>query len=367
MPFGAFALISLFYAVIGVRVVRDLWAHRREAFDRQFTGADRHLVDQAAFFLLVPISVALHEFGHAAAIWVYGGKVIEFNYYVFAGSVSYREAFSETQHIVVAAAGTIVNIVLCAAALIVVFFKRPPLRAAINELLFQFAVISGVNALIFYPLLDFAVGMNGDWSQMYDGGVPTLSAAILAIHAGILISSYLAWKSPGFRGRLAKLTAMPAGTERMLFGGLRSKQTAAGRPHTRSSQPAAFEPASPAEARFRAAADRVAAGWPTPVQGQIHRSEEGVQLALVWISERAKRVVAIRRVHDGPVTMTGAAMRDDDMTGATKIQREMREWPGVPDENDLTMALRMAMEVVEDWRPGATAGASAETAEARVM
>ena len=56
MPFGTFILISLFYAVIGVRVVRDLWMHRREAFDRQFTSADRHLVDQAAFFLLVPIS-----------------------------------------------------------------------------------------------------------------------------------------------------------------------------------------------------------------------------------------------------------------------------------------------------------------------
>src|SRR5215216_677119 len=155
MPFGTFALISLFYAVIGVRVVRDLWVRRRETFDLRFTESDRYLVDQSSFFVLVPISVALHELGHAVAIWSFGGKVIDFSYYVFAGSVSYNEPFSDAQHIIVAAAGTIVNILLCALALLVVFFRRPPFRAAINELLFQFVVISGINALVFYPLLDF--------------------------------------------------------------------------------------------------------------------------------------------------------------------------------------------------------------------
>jgi hypothetical protein len=354
MPFGTFALISLFYALIGVRVVRDLWLHRREAFDRRFTPADRHLVDQAAFFLLVPISVALHELGHAVAIWSFGGKVIAFNYYVFAGSVSYQEPFSNVQHIVVAAAGTIVNIILCALALGAVFFWRPPMRAAINELLFQFAVISGVNALIFYPLLDYATGMEGDWSQMYNGGVPALSAAILVVHAGILIGSYVVWKKPRFRRRLAELTGMPAGMDRPLFGGLRQGRPVA---QTRSSRPAgdaAFEPASPAEARFRAAADRVARGWPLPLQGQIHRAEHGTQLALVWQSEGANRVVAMRQVNNGSVQISGVAMRGGDTTGATTIQHQLREWPELPDENDLTMALRMALEVVEEWRPGQT-------------
>ena len=126
MPFGTFALISLFYVFIGLRVVRDLWVRRREAFDLRFTESDRYLIDQSSFFLLVPISVALHELGHAVAIWIYGGKVIDFNYYVFAGSVSYNEPFTNAQHIIVAAAGTIVNLILCAMALLVVFFRRPP-------------------------------------------------------------------------------------------------------------------------------------------------------------------------------------------------------------------------------------------------
>ena len=38
---------------------------------------------------MVPISVALHELGHAVAIWSMGGEVVDFGYYGFAGYVSY--------------------------------------------------------------------------------------------------------------------------------------------------------------------------------------------------------------------------------------------------------------------------------------
>jgi hypothetical protein len=351
MPFGTFVLISLFYAVIGLRVVRDLWTRRHEAFDRRFTEADRYLIDQSAFFLLVPISVALHELGHAVAIWGFGGEVIDFSYYVFAGSVSYNEPFADAQHIVVAAAGTLVNLMLCALALGLVFFRRPPLRAAINELLFQFAVISGINALIFYPILDFAVGMAGDWSQMYDGGVPALSLAIFAIHAGLLIAAYLTWKHPGFRRRLATLTDMPPGTDRRLLGGLR-RGTPARQEVATPEHIAGFEPASPAEDRFRKAADRVARGWPQPVQGRIDRRDEGSQVALVWLSGGAQRVVAMRHENAGRVSISGAAASAIVGNPGVPIRQDLRSWPDLPDENDLTMALRMAMEVVESWQPG---------------
>jgi hypothetical protein len=356
MPFGAFGLIILFYIFVGIRVVRDVWVRRREAFDRQFTLADRQLVDQAAFFLLVPISVALHELGHAVAIWSFGGHVVGFGYYVFAGYVSYDDPFTKVQHVVVAAAGTIVNVLLCALALAAVFLRRPPMRAAINELLFQFAVVSGVNALIFYPLLDFATGMEGDWKQMYDGGVPALSLAIFVIHAGILILAFVAWRSPGFQRRLAERTGVPAGAERRPFGGLRPSATAPMAPAAPTETPASFEPASPAEARFRAAADRVARGWPQPVQGRIERRDEATQVALVWVSGGAQRAVAMRHDVDGPVRLIGAVVPTNGRVRASTTQRELRRWPDLPDENDLTMGLRMAMEVVDGW--DATSAAS---------
>jgi Zn-dependent protease len=115
MGFGPFVLISLFYVVVGVRVVAQLARSWRQTFDRRFTPADRSLVDQAAFFVLLPISVALHELGHAVAIWLFGGSVEGWGYYGFAGYVGYDPTdFSRAERIWVAAAGTIVNLLLAA-------------------------------------------------------------------------------------------------------------------------------------------------------------------------------------------------------------------------------------------------------------
>jgi hypothetical protein len=342
MPFGSFVLISLFYAVIGIRVVRDIWINRKEAFDLRFTDRDRALVDQASFFLLVPISVLLHEFGHAVAIWSFGGHVISFDYYVFAGAVSYREPFTNTQQIVVAAAGTIVNIILCGLALAVVFLKRKPYRAAINELLFQFAVISGANALIFYPLLDLVAGMEGDWSQMYDGGVPRLSLLIGIIHGGILVLSYVAWKNPGFRALLAQRTGLPQGADRGIFGGLRSSATSMSRPGAARPQPA-----SPEEARVQAAISRVASGWPRPVTGSVERRADATLVSLGWSSLDARRIVAVVVRADRVTSVIGAIVIPGSPRPAQR--RELYRWPDLPDENDLVLQIRIAMEQIDGW------------------
>lgn len=67
---------------------------------------------------------------------------------------------------------------------------KPPLRAAINEALIGFIFISGANAFIVYPLLDMVSNMNGDWRQMYDSGVPWLTAIIVAIQIAVLVGGY---------------------------------------------------------------------------------------------------------------------------------------------------------------------------------
>jgi hypothetical protein len=209
--------------------------------------------------------------------------------------------------------------------------------------------------LVFYPLLDVVTGMEGDWSQMYDGGVPALSLAIGVIHAAILIGSYVAWKNPGFRRRLATLTAMPGGTDRRLLGGLRRGAMPARQGESDESV-ANFTPASPAEARFRAAADRVARGWGQPVQGRVDRRDEGTQVALIWLSGGIQRAVAMRLESTGRVSVSGAAatVAANGRDGIAPTRQELRSWPELPDENDLTMALRMAMEAVESWQPGKT-------------
>src|SRR3954467_2147965 len=170
MDLGPFALLSVFYIILGIRLVYQLARNFRQTFDRNFTPQDRLLVDQAAFFILLPISVALHECGHAIAIRLFGGDILGWGFYGFAGYVEFDPSqFTAAQRIIIASAGIQVNLLLAALAVGAVFLKRPPFRAAINELLIQFVWISLLNALVLYPVLDFVAGMEGDWSQMYDG------------------------------------------------------------------------------------------------------------------------------------------------------------------------------------------------------
>ena len=333
MDFGPFAIISLIYGLLGLRVVVQLVQRWRETFDRRFTPADRALVDQAAFFVLVPIAVALHELGHAIAILAFGGQVLGFGYFAFAGYVEFDPSqFEDWQRVVIASAGTIVNLLLGAGALALVFLRRPPMRAAFNELLIQFTFVSLVNALVIYPLLDLTTGLNGDWSQMYLGGDPSLSIAILVIHIGALAFLFWLWRSDAARTRIATLTDAAPVPRRLRLGG-------------RQSTPAPA--ASPTEQVLQEAAGRVAGGWPVPVEATIQRQGDAVVLIVGWRGEGVRRsVLAVARPHGG-VDLLGAAGLDGAPTAARPIGRESAPL----DADRLTLALRLAMEKVETWTP----------------
>lgn len=336
--FNAFILLSLFYCFIGVRVIAQLARRWHATWDRSFTPGDRALVDQAAFFILLPISVALHELGHATAIWSFGGHVSDFGFYVFAGYVSYAEPFSNVQRIIVAMAGPLVSVVLGVLAVAVVFAKRPPMRAAYNELLLQFALLDIINVLVFYPLLDLASGLEGDWSQMYFGHVPALSLAILVVHVGILAFGYWAWKDPGMRARVATLTGAPVGAERSLLGGFRRS----------AASPSAAQAAivlNPTERVLRDAAARVVSGWPTPVEAQLKRGTSESVLTLAWRDGAARRAVLVWATPDG-FDLWGAVAPDD----APPPRRHLDHLPPGASDDRLTLALRLAMEDVAGWQ-----------------
>ena len=339
MGFGPFVLISLFYVVVGVRVVAQLARSWRQTFDRRFTPADRSLVDQTAFFILLPISVALHELGHAVAIWLFGGSVESWGYYGFAGFVGYDPSdFSRAERIWVAAAGTIVNLLLAAGALAAVFARRRPMRAAFNQLLFQFTLLSLLNALVVYPLLDLASGLNGDWSQMYRGGVPALSAAIGVVHVAILGLVAWAWRGGNgrIRTRIAALTSVTDGTtgsyRRIPLGGQAAVPDRA---------------ATGVEGVLREAAGRVASGWPSRVEGAVQRRSNGTLLVLSWLGGDLPRSVFAWAPDSGGVEFTGAVGGD----GLPATRRPLAREAGPPDADRLTLALRLAMETVEAWSP----------------
>ncbi|HYI25306.1 MAG TPA: hypothetical protein VD767_07860 [Thermomicrobiales bacterium] len=334
MPLGAFGILSLFYVVIGIRVIYRMAKSWDEVWDTRFTQTDRAIVDEAAFFILIPVSVALHELGHAMAIWLMGGEVVDFGFYGFAGWVSYYPGeFSDVQQTLISAAGSFVNLLLCLIAFAVVFFKRPPKRAAINELLLQFAFLSGINAFVVYPLLDLASGMNGDWRQMYSSGVPWLTAVIVAVQIGVLWLGYWLSTNTGTRATMASRTAVPAGFERGTFGGIR---------------PATIDPTtlSPVEQTLQDASDRVASGWLHPVKSTMQRFDGGTAIILEWSNGSPDRhAVAARSFPNGRTEIVHLMpVRQGDVAPPPRL---IHQWPILPSSDQLTMGLRLAMETVD--------------------
>ena len=331
MPLGPFGLISLFYLIIGARVVYQLVRNFRATFDRNFTQQDRQLVDQAAFFVLIPVSVALHELGHAMAIWLFGGHVLGWGFFGFAGYVEFdpRE-FTNAQQVIIASAGTMVNIVLAAVAVGLVFLKKPPMRAAVNELLIQFTWISLLNALVLYPLLDFASGINGDWMQMYDFSVPMLSALILVVHVAVLGLLAFAWKSPAIRARIATLTGESAPARRASSG-----------------RQMPLSEATATERTLHEAASRVASGWPSPVEAAIQRGPAGSSLILTWGDPSFRRSVIASAPQTGGIDLSGVLR----VAARPPEQRALGRDPAPLDAERLTLMLRLAMESVNGWTP----------------
>ena len=330
---GGFSIFSLLYVALGVRVVWMIAQNWRSVWDRNFTPHDRVLVNQASFFFLIPLSVVLHEFGHAVAVWGFGKEVVDWGFYGFAGYVAYVPfGLTDVQQTIIAAAGTLVNLVLCLLALAIVLYWKPALRPAYNELLIGFVFISGVNAFIVYPVLDVLSGMNGDWRQMYSSGVPWLTTLIVIVQAAVLVGGWWLFTDTGMKAKFARLTNVPPGFERGLFGG---------------TQPAKIRTMNmdPAEIHLRDAVNRVASGWHTRVESQIQRFTGGSAMLLQWTTNRNLRVLAARSLpNDAWDIVQIPTSIDGSQVGKPAVIQRWNRRPGI---EELTMALRVAMEQVD--------------------
>jgi hypothetical protein len=338
MDFGAFSLISLMYVVIGVRVIGQMVQRGRKLWDHNFTQQDRILVDQAAFFILIPISVALHELGHAIAVWGFGKEVVDFGFYGFAGYVSYFPfGLTDVQQTIISAAGSLVNLLLCAVVLAVVLLKKPPFRAAFNEVLIQFVFLSGINAFILYPVLDLISGLNGDWRQMYQSGVPWLTGIIIALQAATIGAGYWLITNPRMKARFARLTDVPPGYERGVLGGIQP-----GKVPTIEM--------NPGELAMREAAERVSSGWQHKVHTHLQRfgatGTPGSAILLQWADGSIQHVVAVRRFETTGITELVHIPTSADGTQA-RAPLVLHRWPATPSADELTTGLRVAMETVE--------------------
>ena len=341
MGFGTFAFLGVVMALAGVRVVKQIYDHRRELFDETFTDQDRHLITMLAFYILIPISVILHELGHALAVLAFHGTITGYGYYIFAGYVSYEGYFTPAQQSLVAFAGPIVNVILGLGAFAILVGAGRRFRAPINELLLQFSVLSIANILIFYPLLDLATNLDGDFRQMYFDGPRGLAIAIFAGHAGILAGAYLGSKNSRFGRYLGQLTGMPQGVGRGLMGGF---QLGARSGSGRAMRPF---PSSKEERALEDVAKRVARGWPDPVDLEFGRNGATAVQVLKWLSNGHSRVALMAVTPERGVVLSGLVSSDLQPEAEFPWRKLYRRWQEWPTSEDLTISLRMAMEQID--------------------
>jgi tetratricopeptide (TPR) repeat protein len=178
-----FNLLSILYLLRSLKVAHTLW-QQWPALKKtgSLTPDQKGLVEQASFFLAVPIGVFLHELAHALAIWLYGGRVVEFGYRFFWGFVRPDRLFPPTQEWVIAIAGTVGSL-LFGLAVWLLLIGRPPFLAYLGLYTFRYQLYF---SLIFYPIFTL-LSLFGDWRTIYDfQATPLLSGLTLVAHVGLL-------------------------------------------------------------------------------------------------------------------------------------------------------------------------------------
>jgi hypothetical protein len=196
-----FTGVSVIYLLIGAYILYQLVTRWREFWSGDMSMQNQQLAGGVAFFLLVPVGVLLHEFGHMLAAWSTTSRVLGLHYFVYWGYVEYiPSANSPLLLWYVALAGNFVSYLLgfaCLAAALLVNMK-PILRL----ILYQLAMLELIQTLVVYPLMSLDPSFNGDWDSIYSFQAPVASWITLVVHLLSLVALvFIVRRSPfGDRG-----------------------------------------------------------------------------------------------------------------------------------------------------------------------
>lgn len=187
---GLFNIFALFYVFKGLQVAikvgREWYSLRQEPL----TPAKKQLAESASFFLAVPPAVLVHEFFHALATWMFGGKIVDFGYGVFWGYVVPVGDFSPAQYWFIALAGTLGSLTFGAGLWFALRHNSSSTFRYFGLRSFRFQIYF---ALLYYPILSIFITEGSDWRIIYDfQATPILSGLTAVIHLPIL---YLFWKT----------------------------------------------------------------------------------------------------------------------------------------------------------------------------
>ena len=176
-----FPIITVIYLVAGAYTLYQLVTHWRQFWSGGLSSTNQQLAGGVAFFLLVPIGVLLHEFGHMLAAWSTDSRVLGLHYFVYWGYVELiPSSNSPLLDWYIALAGNFVTYLLGVVSLVLAFTWK--IKPILRVVLFQFGVLALVQTLIFYPLISLDPGFYGDWDSIYSFQAPLASGITLAVH-----------------------------------------------------------------------------------------------------------------------------------------------------------------------------------------
>lgn len=182
--FGLFNLISLLYILRSLQLTAVIWRERQALRQPPLSHRQKHLAEQASFFIAVPIGVLLHELGHALAVWGFGGEVVEFGYRAFWGYVIPRGSFTPFQVWFIGLAGTLASLFFGLGIWLLFRHHQTPALRYFGLRAFRFQTFF---SLVFYPVFTL-LGFEGDWAIIYDFGATPVWSGITAVsHAALLL------------------------------------------------------------------------------------------------------------------------------------------------------------------------------------
>lgn len=189
---GLFAALSLFYVLVGLHTLFLVIQRWGSLTQDVLSPEDTRLASKAAFFLLIPPSVLLHELGHAVLVWAHGLEVVDFAFYGYMGYVVPSAAAGAFGDFLISLAGNLVTLGIGLSALSFGLFR--PGRPFRNILFIELGRQSLFIVLVFYPVICLA--FPGDFVTIYDfKKTPVASALVAAGHALLLGPGYLwLWK-----------------------------------------------------------------------------------------------------------------------------------------------------------------------------
>ncbi len=207
--FGLFNLLSLLYVFRSLQLTAVIWREWQAIKQPPLTHRQKHLAEQASFFIAVPVGVFLHELGHASAVWSFGGQVAEFGYRVFWGYVVPNGTFTPFQNWFISLAGTLASLLFGLGVWLLFRQSRTPALRYFGLRAFRFQTFF---SLIYYPVFTL-LGFEGDWKTIYGfGATPIWSGLTAVFHVALLL---LFWQGdrrgwfemPAYKDAAAQQTA----------------------------------------------------------------------------------------------------------------------------------------------------------------